>query len=54
MASDTFKRAFAKNKERLRSMTIKFLIIENPVDQYLLELYATMSSGLPLDEFDTH
>lgn len=35
-------------------MTMRFLPVDCPVDQYLLELYAAMELGLNLDEFDTH
>ena len=53
-ADEGFRTAFRGQSERLRSMTMRFLAIPCPIDQYLLELYATMELGLALDEFDTH
>ncbi len=35
-------------------MIVKFLLVVDPIDQYLLELYAVLELGMPLDEFDTH
>lgn len=35
-------------------MDVKFVEVTDPILQYLLELYAHMEYGLPLDEFDTH
>jgi hypothetical protein len=46
--------AFDMQSNRLRQMTMRYLAVESPIDQYLLELYAAMELDLPLDEFDTH
>jgi len=35
-------------------MQVRFLPLDDPIDQYLLELYAVLELGLPEDEFDTH
>lgn len=53
-AEEGFRSAFRSQSLRLRSMTMRFLAVKCPVDQYLLELYATMELGLNLEEFDTH
>lgn len=53
-AEEGFRTAFREQSERLRGMTMRFLPVGCPVDQYLLELYAAMELGLNLDEFDTH
>ena len=45
---------FLEEIERLKTLTIKWIVVENDVDQYLLELYAAMELDLPLDEFGTH
>lgn len=53
-AEEGFRAAFRNQSQRLRGMTMRFLTVECPVDQYLLELYTTMELGLNLDEFNTH
>lgn len=53
-ADESFRAAFRAQSQRLRGMTMRFLAVECPVDQYLLELYTAMELGLGLDEFDTH
>jgi hypothetical protein len=53
-AESTFRNEFDKQLVRLRTCTIKFLIVDDPVDQYLLELYAALEYGTSLTEFDTH
>jgi hypothetical protein len=35
-------------------MAVLFVEVTDPVQQYLLELYAHLEFGLALDEFDTH
>jgi len=49
-----FGPAFLQQVERVRSMQVQFLAVTEPIDQYLLELYAALELGLALDEFDTH
>ena len=53
-ARPDFYAEFAKHRELLQAGEITFLEVNNPVDQYLLELYAAIELGLELDEFDTH
>ncbi|MGU9980883.1 hypothetical protein ACJ4V0_12665 [Phreatobacter sp. HK31-P] len=54
MMNQEFIKCFHGNIELLLRMKFKFIEIANSIDQYLLELYAHMEYGLPLDEFDTH
>jgi hypothetical protein len=49
-----FMQRFKKQVDRLKTMQLKYLLVDDPIDQYLLELYASMVFGLPLDEFDNH
>jgi hypothetical protein len=35
-------------------MKFKFLEVSDPIDQYLLELFATMELNLNLSGFDSH
>jgi len=49
-----FMQCFTRQIQRLKEMQVKYILVDDPIDQYLLELYAFMSSSLPLDEFDTH
>lgn len=49
-----FYALFLEEIERLKTLTIKWIVVENDVDQYLLELYAAMELDLLLDEFGTH
>ena len=45
---------FERQIARVKMMEVHFLEIADSLAQYLLELYAHMEWGLPLDEFDTH
>ena len=45
---------FEKQRERLRKFGIKYLIVEDPIDQYLLELYTALEYKTSLTEFDNH
>lgn len=45
---------FLEEIQKIRGMQFRFLKVEDPVDQYLLELYATMELDLELSGFDTH
>jgi hypothetical protein len=49
-----FAQEFRRQIEAVRKMSVRFLEVEHHVDQYLLELYAAMSLGLPTAEFDNH
>lgn len=45
---------FLREIEAIRGMQFKFLEVTDPIDQYLLELFATMEFGLELTGFDSH
>jgi len=45
---------FLQEIEKIRQMQFRFLEVEDPVDQYLLELYTTIELGLELSGFNTH
>jgi hypothetical protein len=49
-----FMPEFHRQIEMIKAMQVKFIEVTDPIAQYLLELYAHMEYGLPLDEFDTH
>jgi hypothetical protein len=49
-----FRPEFLRQIERVKAMQVRFIEIADPVYQYLVELYAHLEYGLPLDEFDTH
>lgn len=53
-AREDFYAEFAKHRAVLQASEVTFLEVNNPIDQYLLELYAAMELSLELDEFDTH
>ena len=54
MSDPDFKSEFERQLERVKHMGVRFVEVEPPLQQYLLELYAHMEYGLGLDEFDTH
>ena len=54
MADEAFATAFAEQSTRVKAMLISHLRVEDPIDQYLLELYAALEYGTSLTEFDTH
>ena len=53
-ADEIFGDCFRRHVDAVKTMTVQFLEVGDPIDQYLLELYATLEFGLPTDEFDTH
>ena len=55
LANDpTFRPAFILQVAKIRTMQYRFLEVADPIEQYLLELYAAMELGTSMDEFDTH
>ena len=54
MGDPLFRGEFDKQRERLGKFGIKYLVVENPIDQYLLELYAALEYQTSLTEFDNH
>lgn len=53
-ADEHFRPVFMRHVALVRTMSYRFLQVDDPVDQYLLELYAAMELGTSMDEFDTH
>ncbi len=56
--ADLFKQAnfseeFKRQRDRLEGMKLQFLEVTDPIDQYLLELYAAMELETSLLEFET-
>jgi hypothetical protein len=45
---------FTKHIASLKGLQVKWLVVENDIDQYLLELYVAMEFNLALDEFGNH
>lgn len=54
LADPVFGAAFAKALAEVRGMTLRYLVVPDPIDQYLLELYAALELETSLTEFDTH
>ena len=54
MKNPLFRREFDKQRKRLHRFGIKFLVLEDPIDQYLLELYAALEYKTSLTEFHNH
>jgi hypothetical protein len=53
-ANPQFVAAFDRHRAMVAQMTVKFVRIDDPIYQYLFELYATMRFGLDLSGFETH
>jgi hypothetical protein len=49
-----FAAAFHRHIQLLRTLKVRFIEVKDPLQQYLLELYAHLEFNLPLDEFETH
>jgi hypothetical protein len=54
MKDPEFRAVFDKHRERLHAFGIKYLVVQDPIDQYLLELYAALEYKTSLSEFDNH
>lgn len=54
LANPLFAAAFDKALAEVKGMTVRYLVVEDPIDQYLLELYAALELETSLTEFDTH
>lgn len=55
MATPKFREAFDQAKEYLRSLSVAFIPIENPLELYVFEVYASMSLGThEWNTFRTH
>ena len=53
LRDEEFRSEFLRQIEAIRNMTVRFVKVESPELQYLVELYAHMELGLPTDEFET-
>jgi hypothetical protein len=42
---------FREEIDRIRRLFVKWIVVENDIDQYLLEVYAAIEYGLDLNEF---
>lgn len=54
MTTGAFQDAFTKSKNYLRSLSVAFVEIENPVELYLFELYCAMELDTRWNTFKTH
>lgn len=54
MADPKFSAAFARAKERIRQMDLRFVGESEPTRQALLEIYVAVVLGTPYNDFDTH
>lgn len=45
---------FLSEIEKIRAMRYRFKEMQDPIEQYLLELAVTLKYNLPLDGFDSH
>jgi hypothetical protein len=52
-ASEHFRPVFIQEVAAIRQMAYRFLPVPDPVQQYLLELYAASELGTSMDELDT-
>ena len=49
-----FKAEFAKQKQRVRGMTVRFVEETDPLRQAVLELYVSVALKTPYNDFDNH
>lgn len=49
-----FGPAFIKAKERVRNMEIRFIEVNDPVQQALLEIYVAITLRTPFNDFENH
>jgi GIY-YIG catalytic domain len=54
VAHPEYGATFRKQIELIGGFSVRFLTMEDPIDQYLSELAITMRYGLPLEGFDSH
>jgi hypothetical protein len=52
--NSVFGPEFQRQIACVKAMQVRFVEVTDPLTQHLLELYACMEWGLPLEEFDTH
>ena len=54
LADSQFSGAFDAAKTRVRRMHVRFIRVDHPVQQALLEIYAAISLSTPYNDFDNH
>ncbi len=54
LTNPIFAAAFAKSLAEVKGMAVRYLQVDDPIDQYLLELYAALELRTSLSEFGTH
>ena len=54
LKNEAFKSAFARAKEQIASMDIRYVEESDPTRQALLEIYAATVLKTPYNDFDTH
>lgn len=54
LENPAFRMAFDHALTEVQGMSVRYLIVDDPIDQYLLELYAALELETSLSEFDTH
>ena len=54
LADPIFAAAFANAKRRIRAMELRFVPVEDPLRQALLEIYVAVVLETPHNDFETH
>ena len=49
-----FAKAFSDALLMIKGLSVRYLIVSDPIEQYLLELYAALELNTSLSEFETH
>ncbi|HEY9083706.1 MAG: hypothetical protein COA31_005470 [Flavobacteriales bacterium] len=49
-----FNKLFSKSKQQVAAMDIKYIEINNPIEQYLFELYVSEMLKTPYNDFENH
>ncbi|TIN66623.1 MAG: hypothetical protein E5Y30_30925 [Mesorhizobium sp.] len=49
-----FVEVFRAEIERLKTLSVKYVVVEDIAEQYLLEIYSAIEYGFALDEFGNH
>jgi hypothetical protein len=53
MADPDFAQAFSAAKKRIGKMEVRFIEVPNPIQQHLLELYASLEFASTHNNFET-
>ena len=53
-ADVTFQQLFDAAKKRVAAMDVRYITVEDPVEQALLEIYVAESLATPYNTFETH